>query len=132
MAKIWQDIEIEWDGEVYTVRPSMEFINHLESKDGRSLSKLFIRMMKQDLPSVAACEVIADTLKYAGAEVTAEDVFAETSGGVDATAMGLASTILTACMPAPKDPPQTDNKKKSATRKRTGAKSTESPSTTSE
>lgn len=127
MARIWDDIEIEWQGETYVVRPTMSFINHLEQGEGRSISKLFQRMMQQDLPSGAACELIAGTLKYAGAEdVTAEDVFEETQGGIDKTAVLLASQILLACMPKPKDPqPAAGGKKKSTARKPTGGKSTE-------
>lgn len=127
MARIWDDIEIDWKGETYKVRPTMNFINHLEQGEGRSISKLFQRTMAQDLPSGAACELIAKTLQFAGAEVDAEEVFEETSGGIDKTAVTLATQILLACMPKPKDPPPlaADSKKKSAASKRTGAKSTE-------
>lgn len=127
MARIWDDIEIEWQGESYTVRPTLKFINHLEQGEGRSISKLFQRLMNKDLPAGAACELIADTICYAGGEVTAEDVYAETRGGIDSTAVGLATQILLACMPKPKDPPPlaADSKKKSAASKRTGGKSTE-------
>lgn len=127
MARIWTDIEIEWDGQTYTVRPTFKLINHLERYEGRSISKLFQRAMARDLPSGAACELIADTLTFAGAEdVTAEDVFVATSGGVDSVAVTLATQILLACMPTPKDPPKaaTGAKKKPAVKKSTGAKST--------
>jgi len=126
MARIWEDIEIEWQGEAYTVRPTLKFINHLEQAEGRSISKLFQRLMNKDLPAGAACELIADTIKYAGGDVTAEDVYMETSGGIDATAVGLATKILLACMPKPKDPPPMSGnaKKKSAAPKQTGGKST--------
>lgn len=127
MARIWDDIEIEWEGESYTVRPTLKFINFLEQEEGRSISKLFVRMQQRDLPSGVACELIAKTLQFAGAEVTAEEVFEETSGGIDMTAVTLASKILIACMPKPKDPPPMasgDAKKKPSTGKRTGAKST--------
>lgn len=127
MARIWDDIEIEWEGETYVVRPTMEFINRLEQGEGRSISKLFQRTMQQDLPSGAACELIARTLQYAGAEVTTEEVFEATQGGINKLAVTLATQILLACMPKPKDPPlmAADSKKKSASPKRTGAKSTE-------
>lgn len=126
MASIWNDIEIEWDGETYTVRPTMEFINHLERKDGRSISKIYQRLMSKDLPSGAACELIADTITWAGGEAKADDVFAQTMGGMDSTAVNLAANILIALMPAPKEEPgksAAPAKKKSA-RKRTGGNST--------
>lgn len=127
MARIWDDIEIEWDGEAYTVRPTMEFINRIQQKDGMSISKLFVRARNGDLPSGAACELIACTLQYAGAEVTPEDVFEATGGGIDKTAVSLAVKIMLACMPKSKDPaPMTagDSKKKSGTTKQIGGKST--------
>ena len=124
MAKIWSDIEIEWGGEAYTVRPSIELINHLERKDGRSLSRLFQRVIAKDLPSGAACELIADTLSFAGAKVTAEDVFIETAGGANGIAVELAATILIACMPAPKETAAAAPGKKKTPKKSTGAKST--------
>lgn len=128
MARIWDDIEIEWEGEKYKVRPTLKFINHLEQAEGRSISKLFQRLMNKDLPAGAACELISDTLVYAGADVSAEDVFENTSGGIDKTAITLATQILLACMPKPKDPPPMSGdvkKKPPAKRKTTGAKSTE-------
>ena len=127
MAAIWNDIEIEWEGETYTVRPTMDFINHLERKDGRSISKMYQRLMKRDLPSGAACELIADTINWAGGDAKSMDVFAATSGGVDATAVNLASSILIALMPAPKEEPGKASAptKKKSTRKQTGGNSTE-------
>jgi hypothetical protein len=129
MAAIWRDIEIEWDGESYKVRPSMDFINYLERKKGSSLSQLFIRAGSQDLPSGKACELIADTLKWAGCKnVTTDDVFAATAGFGDAVA--LAMNILTACMPNPPESAgaKTAKKKPVASRARqkpTGDTSTE-------
>ena len=126
MAAIWNDIEIEWDGETYTVRPTMEFINHLERKDGRSVSKMYQRLMAKDLPSGAACELIADTINWAGGDAKAGDVFAETMGGMDATAVNLAASILIALMPAPKEEPGKPSApaKKKSPRKQTGGNST--------
>lgn len=124
MARIWNDIELEWSGDTYTVRPTLEFINHLERKPGRSLSKMFQRMMDKDLPSGAACELIADTLNFAGADVTAEQVYAETSGALNADTPALAAMILIACMPAPKDTGATGKKKPQASKRSTGEKCT--------
>jgi len=127
MSRIWDDIEIEWQGDTYTVRPTMEFINRIQQKDGMSISKLFVRARNGDLPSGAACELIAAALQYAGADVSAEEVFEETGGGIDKTAVSLAVKIMLACMPKPKDPAPLstgDGKKKSSSRKPTGGKST--------
>ena len=130
MAKIWQDIEITWDDETYTVRPTLEFINTLEEGRGNSLSMIFYRMTQGDLPSVSAVRLIAKTLRYGGCDVTDEEVYEQTGGGIGIDVMQLAQTILVACMPQPKDDlPGANTKKKtkgkSGTKKPISANSTE-------
>lgn len=126
MAAIWNEIELGWQGRTYTIRPDLNFMNYIESRDGFSLSKLLIRAINQDLPSGIACELIARTIRYADPEarVTAEDVFMETQGL--ASAITLAGEIIRACLPAPKAEVNTSAPaaKKKAT-KRTGRNSTE-------
>lgn len=127
MAKhIWKQIEIEYQGETYTVRPTLDFINHLEQTQGNSLSMLFYRASKGDLPSGSACEIIARTINYADPEmgITAEDVFFET-GGVGVTLVQLVMAIITACMPEPKNPAKKKPVASKGTKKRTGQNSTE-------
>lgn len=116
MASIWNDIEIEWKGESYTIRPTLEFINLLESKDGYSLSRMLVRMSNGDFPSSMACQIIATAINYGGGNVTADEVFEETAG-ISQDAMMLATTIISACMPKPKDSGLTDTKKKSKSKK---------------
>ena len=102
MAAIWRDVAITWKGEEYSFRPTMEFLNHLEQKPGRSISAVFMRLSKGDLPSGVACDIIADTLVFAGVEgVTAADVFEE-HGGIGVEAVVTVQAILLACMPTPK------------------------------
>ena len=101
MAAVWKDIEIEWAGKTYTVKPTMELLNKLEQGDGMSLASMLTRLSKRDLPSSVACELIARVLRHAGAEVKAEDVYMATSGGLDVTAIELAGMILEAILPTP-------------------------------
>ncbi len=98
MNSIWQEIEIEWQGETYKIKPTLAFINHLESKNGRSLMRTLSRLEQRDLPSGMACELLADTLKWAGAEVTAEQVYFESSG-LTAELIVAVTQIITACIP---------------------------------
>tara|TARA_R110000824_G_scaffold183072_1_gene364090 strand:+ start:3676 stop:4035 length:360 start_codon:yes stop_codon:yes gene_type:complete len=103
MAAIWNEIVLEWEGEEYTVRPSINFLNHLEQEGGTSLSAMLVRLGKGDLPTGRACQLIARTLTYAGCKgVTPETVFSET-GGIGANIIMAAQTILLGCMPAPQD-----------------------------
>ena len=113
MAGIWKDIEIDWKDETYTIKPTLDFINHLESGSGRSLSNLLIRLSDRDMPSAISCELIAKTLNYAGLKsVTPEDVFMETNGGMSADSVNLSATILMACLPQAKDQPLAPASKK--------------------
>lgn len=131
MARIWNDIAIDFKGETYTVRPTMEFINHIEQGPGNSISMLYGRASVGDLPTGKGCEVIAKALRYtkakAVAEVTPEDVLEELTGvGTEFTTT--VCTILLACMPEPKKKAAASGKKKTtgkkSTQKRTGQNST--------
>lgn len=108
MAKIWQEIELTWKGELYTVKPTINFINSLEQGSGRSLSTLMIRLSNQDMPSGIAAEIVAKTLNHAGVKeggesvtITPEDVI-ETLGAIGLGITVAASSILIACLPQPK------------------------------
>lgn len=117
MAAIWNEINLVWDGESYTIRPTMEFINLLESKPRRSLAQLLMRFVDRDLPSSIACDLIADTLRWAGVKnITAEDVYAATNGGMSSDAIEMASAILFGVMPKPE--PEDDKKKQPAQQQR--------------
>lgn len=99
MAAIWKEIEIEWQGETYTLRPTLESITYFERKNGSSLGQMLYRLNNQDLPASAAVNLIADALTLAGAKnITPEQVYSETAGlGVEI--QEIVSTILAACMP---------------------------------
>jgi hypothetical protein len=126
MAKIWSDIEIDFQGKTHKVRPDLNFINHLEQGRGNSISMIFYRASQGDLPSGQACQIIATTINYAIANskatesakaksvITAEDVFVETGGGVGVEIVKLVQIILTACMPEQKAAAVPTKKKASA------------------
>lgn len=97
---IWKNIEIEWKGELFTIRPDLEFMNHIEQRDGMSVGKMIIRSSNGDMPTSTACDLVARTLAYAGADVTPGDIF-EATGGLSSELMEMASQILSACMPQP-------------------------------
>jgi hypothetical protein len=124
MAKIWNDIDITWLGESYSIRPTIAFINMLEQGDGMSLSKMLGRALQQDLPVGLACELIARTLRHAGVSVNAENVYME-AGGLSADLIIMATSILIGCMPSDKDADTKKKPKLAKSVKSTGAKSTE-------
>jgi hypothetical protein len=94
---IWQDINLEWKGEAYTVRPTLALIAAIESHKGCSLRSLIVRTAADDLPSAATCQVIATTLQAAGAKVTPEEIFAETHGGINQWSIDTLLSIVAAC-----------------------------------
>lgn len=74
MASIFQEIEIEWDGETYTVTPTMRLINKIENEV--SLAKLAYRAQSGDVPMSHVATVFAHLLKAGGCEdISSEKVW---------------------------------------------------------
>ncbi len=95
---LFRDIEIEWKGESYKVRPSMQLIFDLESVHGSSLTGFASRASANDAPVSIAYEYVAKTLKHAGIkDVTAEKIF-EDVGGVRIEVIQMAMQIVFACL----------------------------------
>ena len=95
---VFRDIEIEWKGESYTVRPSMQLIFDLESVQGSSLTGFANRAAKNDAPVSVAYEYVAKTLRHAGVkDVTSESIF-EDVGGVRIEVINMALQIVMACL----------------------------------
>jgi hypothetical protein len=97
-VSVFKDIEIEWKGESYKVRPSMQLIFDLESVQGSSLTGFANRASQNDVPVSIAYEYVAKTLKHAGVKgVTAEAIF-EDVGGVRVEVIEMAMQIVFACL----------------------------------
>lgn len=98
---IWKDIEIEYKGETYTVKPTLELINKLEQRDGCSLTSLMMRAAKADIPSSISAIIIATVVNHAGGKTTPEQVYQEL-GGISIELSRIAADIIIACLPQPK------------------------------
>jgi hypothetical protein len=97
-VSVFKDIEIEWKGESYKVRPSMQLIFDLESVQGSSLTVFASRASQNDAPVSVAYEYVAKTLRHAGVkDVTAEKIF-EDVGGVRVEVITMALNIVMACL----------------------------------
>jgi hypothetical protein len=94
---MFKDIELEWKGESYKVRPSMELIFDLESVPGSSLTGFASRAASNDAPVSVAYEYVAKTLRHAGVKVTSQDIF-EDVGGVRIEMVNMAMQIVMACL----------------------------------
>lgn len=126
--EIWKDIEIEYKGETHTFRPTLEFINHLESSTGRSITSYVMRVATQDIPVVWSAQIFAAALSHVGVRVSPETIYAEY--GLAPELLVSASGIVMACLPPNKETQAEKRQKKGGEsagkpRKRTGAKSTE-------
>jgi hypothetical protein len=95
---VFKDIEIEWKGESFKVRPSMQLIFDLESVQGSSLTGFASRAANNDAPVSVAYEYVAKTLRHAGVkDVTSEKIF-EDVGGVRVEVINMALAIVMACL----------------------------------
>lgn len=123
MASIWNDIEIDFKGKTYTVRPSLQFINRIEQGPGNSITQLYHRLTQGDLPTGKAVELIHAVIVEADPDTkhTIEDVFEET-GGIGVGIMSSVQTILLACLPTPKETAATRQAKKKSSKKAPASK----------
>jgi len=95
---VFKDIEIEWKGEKYRVRPSMELIFDLESVPGCSLIGFANRAASNDAPVSIAYEYVAKVLKHAGVkDITVESIFQDV-GGIRVELVSMAMQIVSACL----------------------------------
>ena len=102
MAAIWNNIKFEWDDETIEVRPTLNFINKIEQKQGSSLSLLLPRMQNGDLPMGVSCHVLGTTLREANIAITDEEIF-ERIMELGPKLGTLVGTIIAGCIPMPKD-----------------------------
>lgn len=101
MAAIWNDIEFEWEGDPIKVKPTLNFINKIEQKQGSSLSLLLPRLQNSDLPMGISCHVIGTTLREANVIITDEEIYAKVLG-LGSMLGTLVGVIVAGCIPMPK------------------------------
>ena len=98
MAAVFQTVEIDWKGATYKITPTMRLLNTIEQEI--SLSRLVHRLESGDMPLSHIATVIAAFLQSAGAEVTADEVYADLLGDDAADLGAVASAIIAAIFPA--------------------------------
>lgn len=125
MSKVFRDIDIEWQGERYTLTPSNRLLRRIEQEV--SLTKLFTQAQDGELSVANLSYVVCEFLKAAGVKGVDEDavygdLMADLQGGGE-TVMAMVEVIATAVSP----PEPADPKKPSAAQekpKRGGKKAT--------
>ena len=70
---LWKDITFNWNGEDYSVKPSLGLINKIEQEVG--LFKLAQRLGAGDVPVGHGSHVIWVVLNEAGIKVTKEEAY---------------------------------------------------------
>ena len=98
MSAIFQEITIGWQGETYSIKPTFELINRIESKV--SLAALATGLNKGDVRMTHVASAVAVLLQSVGVKVTDEDVYIEMIHG-DPTALAqMAQAVVVAAFPA--------------------------------
>lgn len=112
MAAIFQEIQLGWGGEQYSITPTMKLLNKIEQDV--SLARLAHRMSVGDVPMSQLACVIGTLLRAAGANASDEEVYSEMMTGEPGAIQDMASTVMLAVFPQPKKseaPPKPKAKK---------------------
>lgn len=123
MSAVFKELKLGWQGQMYTVKPTMELLNKIEQDV--SLSSVAYRIAKGDPPLSQLATIIAGFLRHAGAKVTSEDVYVQIMGGDEKEVSEMAETLMMAAFPqlgkaeapATETPTQKPARKKKATKK---------------
>jgi len=97
MAAVYQDIELTWKGETYTVRPTMRLMQDIEQRF--SLSRVAHRITQGDTPLSHMAAIVAIMLRSAGCKVTDDDVFVELLKGDSDDIKDMSIALITAAFP---------------------------------
>src|SRR5690625_6838995 len=81
MAPVYKTVTLEWHGKKYTIKPTLELINEIENKF--SLSRVVSRIAAGDPPISHIATMVGTMLRYAGAQVSDDEVYAELLAGED-------------------------------------------------
>jgi len=100
MAGVFQELEIEWKGKTYRVKPTMQLINRIEQDV--SLSRLAQRMYKGDVPASHIATVVGHLLRSAGVDVKDEELYLEMMTGNNPDVIsGMCAAVVVAAFPSP-------------------------------
>lgn len=100
MAAIFRTVTLQWDGETYEVKPTMQLLNQIEQKI--SLAAL-VRGLSTDTPQLShMAVVIGFFLRHAGARVQDEEIYQELMSGDPVALLSMRDAIFQAVFPEPK------------------------------
>jgi hypothetical protein len=100
MSAVFKDVEMEWDGKTYKVKPTMLLLNQIEQRV--SLAGLVRGLSSEAPPLSHLAFVVGSFLRAGGARVEDEEVYRELMTGDVASLLGMRDAILSAIFPEPK------------------------------
>jgi hypothetical protein len=101
MGSVFQDIELEWGGRVYTI-PSNRVMGAIARiEDVVTLPELQASFTRGGVPISKLSAAYSAILRYAGAKVTAEEIYADAFAGKDAGQLMMAAimNLMTIMLP---------------------------------
>lgn len=118
MAAIYQEVELTWQDETYTVTPTYRMIQKIEQR--YSIAGMAARIVNGDPPLSHIAEVVSILLTAAGAKnASPEAVYENITVEPDADHVGtLCTLILTAFVPQRRDAGNAEAPKPGAKRKK--------------
>lgn len=95
---VFRDFEIEWNGEIYKVKPSMALLRTIE---GQGVSVMHVTYMASSGRPQAShmAPIVGTVMRSAGAKVTDEELCAEFMVGDDLKVWALWNSVLEAISP---------------------------------
>lgn len=100
MTAVFEEVTLDWGGEVYRITPDMRLLNKIEQDI--SLSRLAYRMSQGDVPMSQLATVIGTMLRHGGAKVKDDEVYQELMTGDESAIQTMAASVMQAVFPQPK------------------------------
>jgi hypothetical protein len=100
MASVFKDVDLNWDGKTYTVKPTMLLLNRIEQRV--SIAGL-VKGLGTDAPPLSHMAfVVGEFLREGGCRVDDAEIYRELMTGDVQSLIGMRDAILSAVFPEPK------------------------------
>lgn len=99
---VFREIEIEWDGETYTVVPSMRLLRSIEG-EGISLMHVTNQVAQGKPQASLMATIMAKVMQSAGAKVTDDALYGEFMSSDPTAVMRLYESVIVALSPVEPD-----------------------------
>lgn len=97
MAAVYPELQLSWQGKDYRIKPTMALLNRLEQHF--SLARLAHRIVTGDTPLSHMAVMVGEMLRFAGAQVTDDEVLEQLLTGDQDAVHEMALALITAAFP---------------------------------